>query len=515
MLTVSYLIFTMLSFFSIYGWGYFYTSNSSKLINFLFGIITLSIIGFILHIFNINSPWINLFIIIVGIILFFLKLKIKEFFVPIVIITILFIGIIISKPHEDWGYHFNFIEYVSLWKPIIGIANIDLHYANASFISYAQKIFFLPIVNFKLINIPTFLIYNFIIYYLIKNIFSEQKFNFFIFTIFFILIIKFTRFSEFGYDFISNLILLSIFLIYYNRKGNDSDILTILIFYIFAISIKITALFFFPIILFIIFKNFSYKNFTIKKNYNRLFLLIFFTFIFILDNLIRSGCLLIFLKNTCINNNIINWTIDINKYDNFSEKIILWAKSFYHQKDILINKETFLIDFNWVANWINVHFFYKVFEFIIVCSIVPIILSIYNFKKINFTKIENFQNKIMLILTIIISISLWFILLPQLRFATASIIILFAMITEFVNYEKTQLKKISKVILISIPLIFYFSKNLIRINNEFERSDAFKFLNYPFLPEDQIPFKKNYSGIKHKNLNFYERHNYIIIKKIN
>jgi len=117
-----------------------------------------------------------------------------------------------------------------------------------------------------------------------------------------------------------------------------------------------------------------------------------------------------------------------------------------------------------------------------------------------------------LILTIIISISLWFILLPQLRFATASIIILFAMITEFVNYEKTQLKKISKVILISIPLIFYFSKNLIRINNEFERSDAFKFLNYPFLPEDQIPFKKNYSGIKYKNLNSYERHNYIIIK---
>ena len=83
---------------------------------------------------------------------------------------------VISKLHEDWPYHFSFIEQISLHKPIIGIGNVDdIHILSASFFLFVQKLFYLPIYDFKLILIPVYLVYLNIVIFLIQNILKTQK----------------------------------------------------------------------------------------------------------------------------------------------------------------------------------------------------------------------------------------------------------------------------------------------------------------------------------------------------
>ena len=108
----------------------------------------------ILYYLNINSEFLNLIIIFVGFIYFFIKGNKNTFFKIIFLNLIFFSGLVISKLHEDWPYHFSFIEQISLHKPIIGIGNVDdIHILSASFFSFVQKLVYLPIYDFKLILI--------------------------------------------------------------------------------------------------------------------------------------------------------------------------------------------------------------------------------------------------------------------------------------------------------------------------------------------------------------------------
>ena len=88
---------------------------------------------------------------------------------------IFFSGIILSKLHEDWPYHFSYIDQVARFDPIIGIGNIDtIHILSTSFLSYFQKLLFLPYFDYKMIMIPIYLIYlNFLIF-LINELKSQK-----------------------------------------------------------------------------------------------------------------------------------------------------------------------------------------------------------------------------------------------------------------------------------------------------------------------------------------------------
>ncbi len=490
--TILFFIATQLSYFSILGYGTFINkrqisiSNVDLIINFVSGIIILNLLGILLYYTNINSSYINLFIFLLGLIIFFLNNEWLKYYKIIYLNILFFSGILISKLHEDWPYHFNFIEQITLQKPIIGIGNIDdIHMLSASLFSYVQKIFFLPYFDFQLILVPVYLLYFNILVFLVNFIIKKRNKLSLIFFIFLCLLaIKLTRISEFGYDYLSNFILLKILIIYlinqtsFNKNPLFPSIYILLFFY--ALTIKITALFFLPILIYFIISDIpSIKTIFSKNNFNKLTL--FLLSLFIIENFLRSGCLLYFLQTTCFNKELISWTIDYERVLNHSQHIELWAKGFFVQNDFLDPTKYLNIN-NWIKVWLNKHFFYKIFEFILI----PLFFLIYFiFREKCLIKEKKY---IYFILATIASICFWLSFLPQLRFGATIIITFFISLSLMfyrINSKHIFSKRNSSYAIILIILIFNV-QNFVRINSEFKRDDIHKFRNFPFPPEKRI-----------------------------
>lgn len=486
---------------SITGYGEKLNFNSHKdkildwFLKFIYGLIFLNILGFFLHYLNINNKIINLFIIVIGLLLFdFAKFKdniIKIFFYNL----ILFSGILISKMHEDWPYHFSYIEQVSSFNPILGIGNIDdIHILSASFFSYLQKIFYLPYFNFKIILISYYLIYLNIIFILVEQIRKKITINikFLFLLILSIYLIKFSRLSEFGYDYISNFFLINIliFFIYefYKKLYIKNNLWIYSLFFIYACTIKITSIFFFPIFLAIIFSQSKSLHFTRIFYFNLVLILTF-----LLDSFLKSGCIFYFFTPTCFDQENVLWSIDTDRIYKHSNHVTLWAKGFYHQT-LYSDPNVYLANFNWVKNWINIHFFYKVFEFLIIPIIFLIFIIMNQHSKF---KVKNLN---IFICAAILSVLLWFYFIPQLRFGTANIIFLFSIfLITFLN-QKTLKNVRNNYIIIYLIIMFsvYNIKNLNRIYNEFERTDVHKFTNFPYPPKNRLKaYDLNNNDIKY------------------
>lgn len=281
-----------LSYFSIIGFGNIIKINNQNKflyynLSFLYGNLILIFFGFIFSLLNIKSSFVNLSFLLFGLIIFILNYKKdnKNFiFFSLLIILFLFSCLLISKPHDDFlGYHFSLIKYVSISKPILGIANIETHFVNGSFLVYLQKFFFLPYFNFKLIHIPIFLIYvNIVIlltYLSIKNI------NFFISIILIFLILKFTRLSEYGYDYPFNLVLLNLIVVFFNFR-KEINFYDLFLIFVLAFLIKIIAIFFIPLLAYLLYtKRKDFDLFNINNYY-----IIALIIILILENIMRGGC---------------------------------------------------------------------------------------------------------------------------------------------------------------------------------------------------------------------------------
>ena len=114
-----------------------------------------------------------------------------------------------------------------------------------------------------------------------------------------ILAVKLARISEFGYDYLSNIILLKIVLLYLvNELDEKNNILFknfYVILFLYAVSIKITALFFTPILIYFFISDFlKNKKINFINEYNYLFVLIFLCF---LENFLRSVVYYTFRNN--------------------------------------------------------------------------------------------------------------------------------------------------------------------------------------------------------------------------
>ena len=109
--------------------------------------------------------------------------------------------------------------------------------------------------------IPVYLVYLNIVIFLIQNILkSSKKISQIFIIILTILTIKLARISEFGYDYLSNIILLKILILYLVNEQNKKNNILFKTFYItlflYAVSIKITALFFSPILIYILISDY-------------------------------------------------------------------------------------------------------------------------------------------------------------------------------------------------------------------------------------------------------------------
>ena len=145
----------------------------------------------------------------------------------------------------------------------------------------------------------------------------------------------------------------------------------------------------------------------------------------ILKNLLTTGCLVYPVKLTCFNN--FKWT-NLDEVQRISSDSEIWSKgwpeytNFQNNNNLQIDSKKFLENFNWVKFWSFVHFKYilKILLPYFLLLIIMFILCFYFLKKKELNPIEK---KIKLLLVILlITIILWFLKTPIYRYGYSYII---------------------------------------------------------------------------------------------
>ncbi|MDA9694368.1 hypothetical protein N9U71_02945 [Candidatus Pelagibacter sp.] len=368
-----------------------------------------------------------------------------------------------QKYHEDFGYYhlpyaLGFLEQ----KIIFGYANIDQSYVYNSIWLNLYSIFFLDDKNFNFLTFPSYLLFLSFILFSINQIISKKRIlisDYYLITILFYFILKFTRISEFGVDLPS--IIFSILAIYFflgfSEKNSIEDkkinFFLLLIFSLFAILIKLSTL---PIILlplYIFFKNFhDLKLSTINLRY--FFVILLFS-TFMIQQFIYSGCFFFPTNLTCFD---VTWFNP--EYLKLSKKLELVNKSYFEEAKNSFLPDQYLSNFNWLYFWMKRNFI-EILEHLLTI-IVPLIIFILFLKK---SSQNNFQFKDKNILSIFLFLSLlfWLNFSPVYRFAIHLFATLIFVIFSSIFLSKRFSKKIFVIFLISF-VFFSFSKNFIRIN---------------------------------------------------
>jgi hypothetical protein len=514
---IAFYTITLFFFLSLSGYGkillnliFDKKSNYNLFEISIFGLIFYLIIGYLLY-FTIGfNSYLNLFLLLGGIFSFYYFFSKKDFnyiFRSSFLILLFFSLLLISKTHEDFpSYHFLGIKEIFENKLTLGSANILITFAHISLFSYVQSLIVMPYYFYKFIHIPIFIIYFATLgyFYIQSKTFKITTLeNFFCNFLLIVLITKFTRLSEYGYDYISQFLLLIIFHKIFFYKKNLLEINKSFLIFILAVLIKPTAILFFPLFLLLFYKN-KFYQIILKINKKILIIFLFLNIIFISNSFIKTGCMFYPVQSTCFPKEKIEWSTkeDMKQYSNLVQ---LWAKGFYHQdrskyKEIL-NEHEFKSNFTWFKYWVDIHFFYKISEFLLILTFifllfVTVIIQI-DLKK--FFKIS--KEFIIPILFSFLSILLWLNFAPDYRFGFSSIIIfIFYFYCSF--FKENYLVHKSKIqFFLFLAILFFNIKNTHRIYKEFNREDVYQFANFPWFSLNSKNI--NNSKIRIEDYGFY------------
>ena len=481
--------------FSIIGFGYL----SSKLLSIRFslgetglsGILFMTIFSYITNLFVSHGFIHNTIFLAIGLFSFFLLLKKKLFRKKIKLIllisSVLFIGILMFKNHDDFFYyHFQYTISLIDFKKIFGVGNLEHGWRTPSSIFYFNSLFYLPILKKSLINSGAiyFLIFSNI--FLIQKVFNQlknKKFNFLlILSLFSLLFINtiFYRLAEHGTD-RSALILIFILAIYYlestNRKLSKINFKhyyqKILVIILLIVSLKsfylIYTLFIF-ILLFefrkILFEEKFYKKIFFER-ISYYFLIGISIFVFTIFS--NTGCLIYPASFSCLES--FSWSIPKKEVVEMKTWYELWSKAGASPTYKIDDVKFYLSGLNWFPNWVQNHFFNKISDFLLSLILIVIISSIFllTFNKAKLPK-RNFYLFYSLILFLLLE---WFLNHPALRYGGFTLIALsiFIPLSIFIegrlNLDSKLTKKITFLIFLSF-LIFSF-KNTDRILKEFDK----------------------------------------------
>ena len=484
--------------FSIIGFGYI----SSKLLSIrlsigelgLSGILFITILSYITNLFVSHGFIHNSIFLAIGLFAFFLILKKRLFRKKIKLIllvsSVLFIGILMYKTHDDFFYyHFPYTVSLIEFKKIFGVGNLEHGFRTPSSIFYFNSLFYLPILEKSLINSGAiyFLIFSNI--FLIQKIFNQlknKKFNFIlILSLFSLLFINtiFYRLAEHGTD-RSALILIFILAIYYlegtNRKLSKINFRQyykkILVIILLIISLKSFYLIY-TIFIFILFFQFRKIIFT-ESFYKKIFFervsyyFLIGISIFVFTIFSNTGCLIYPASFSCIES--FSWSIPKKEVIQMKTWYELWSKAGASPTYRVDDVEFYLTGLNWFPNWVQNHFFNKISDFLLSLSLIAIISSIFlvKLKKAKLPK-KNFYLFYAVILLLLLE---WFLNHPALRYGGFTLIALsvFIPLSIFIENRLNLNFKIKKriIFLIFISFSIFSLKNIDRI---FKESDKYNF----------------------------------------
>ena len=229
---------------------------------------------------------------------------------------------------------------------------------------------------------------------------------------------------------------------------------------------------------------------TIKKFINKTnFFAITFLLLWIIKNIITSGCAIYPLTKTCFTN--LSWYSNDEKFNVSSQIQSLdneaWTKGWPDKKHLNITQEEYVKRFTWLPVWSKHHglvILKKLSIFILFLIAIDFALVRSLDKKIlKKNKLFNIENKKLLYL-ILISASgtlLWFLKFPIFRYGSSYIIIFLISLNIFIfkdyirNINSKKIILFFRVLIVLIILLFIF-KNIIRIYKNFDQ----KYYNYPW-----------------------------------
>ena len=468
---ILFFLFIIVASTSIAGYGSLINlkNNYNIFTDIFLGFVLISSITTFTHFFVKIDHLTSLILVIFGVIFFLINKRftiykfLKKKIIYIIIVLILLPMFISQKYHEDFGYyHLPYALAFVEEKIIFGFANIDKPYVYNSIWLNLKPIFLLE-KNFNFLTLPSFILFLFFIIFSINKILREATIklsDYFIIICLFYFILKFTRISEFGVDLPGTIFsILSIFYFIKFIESNDNfekEELFFLnfIFSIFAILIKLSNI---PVILLTLYLYFfDFKNLKLIIFKKKFLLIYLISLVFIFQQFIYTGCILFPTSLTCLN---VSWFhVD---HLNLSKQLELTNKSYSIAKDIY-SPEQYLKNLKWLPFWLKRNLV-EITEHLTTIFLPTLIFILFlpRKKKTEFS----FDNKLILLIFVLISIIFWLKFSPVLRFGIHIFVtLIFLILIGFLTNREFSKKKF--IIFLMIFTFFNFSKNILRIYNE-------------------------------------------------
>ena len=471
------LIFSILTNFIYFCSGSLFVSDKkydfhSQFYLYFIGIIFISFISLILNFFTPLTPLINSIVYILIIIAYSIKKKFvlnkKNINFLLISSFVTFLLIIYSNVNRpDAGlYHLPYTSIVNENKIIFGLSNIHSRFGHVSILQYLSAInnnfFFLENgISIPLASIVSFF-YIYFFYDIWKVITKKETSNLGNFFSLFVLIyiaFKIARYSEFGNDVVPHLSFF--YLISYLLKNRIKEINfnKILLISVFTFINKTTLglIFIAPIIIF-----FFQKCFRLKKIF----------YLWLIKNIIISGCAIYPIKLTCIEN--LPWT-NIQQTVNAKIEGDAWSKGWPDRIDKNISMEEFSKNLNWIYAWSNKHLKHIlniIIPYIIILAIITLCI------KIKFKRIIRKNNKdlnirfFLCLITSGLGTFSFLLLFPLYRYGYSYIVTLISLLFIFLINNMLTVKEnipIFKFILISCFIVIV-TKQGIKIFNNYKNT---------------------------------------------
>jgi hypothetical protein len=451
----------------------------------LFGFI---VVGFIALIVNFFLP-LNL---IINNVLFFLiivagifykffeidKIKLIKNIILISLLAYIFtIYSTVNRP-DAFLYHLPYSNILNDHKIILGLSNLHHRFAHISIFQYISSFYVNNLFNTNGLLIPTSLLTSLFFIFTFKkfkfdfeNVLTRKN-SIFIFFILTISFYSFNRYSGWGNDAQVHIFyfLLSIYLLDYLKDKNSIESFNKVILissFIFLLKTFYIITIIIPIFIFLTLKK---KNIFLRSK--TFFFASLLIILWLIKNLLISGCLIYPLNASCIKS--LSWFNPATKDKAIEGQI--WAKDWPNRLDKNIQAKDYLKDFNWLKSWLNNHFDIVIAKIFPVILFIIIIFLFFYFtkclKKNNYPKDKNFL--FFFIIFNLFGSIIWFLKFPIYRYGYSYIYMFLLFLSYYFFIKNINIIKVFrfKKYLYSIILIFFSTilvKNINRIiiNNDY------------------------------------------------
>jgi hypothetical protein len=398
------LIFSILTNFIYFCCGSFFLSNKKYDFNDQFyiyfsGAILVSFISLLLNFFTPLSPLINSILYVLLIIVTF-KFKKKNILnkqsISFLLISsfVTFLLIIYSTINRPDGglYHLPYTSIINENKIIFGLSNMHFRFGHISILQYLSAInnnylFLENGISIPLASIVSFFYLNFFndILKIIQKKKATSLSDFFSLFVLIYIAFKIARYSEFGNDAIAHLSFFYLISCILKNNIKEINFNKILLISVFTFINKSTLGFIFiaPITIFFLQSSFNPK----KKLYLLFSFPALLLYLWLIKNIIISGCAIYPLKITCIKS--LSWT-NINQTIIVSTDSEAWSKAWPDRIDKNITAQEFNKNFNWLDAWSKKHLKHILN---IIIPYITILFSIVIFIKIKSKNIKNENNE--------------------------------------------------------------------------------------------------------------------------